>query len=161
MLIRKVRPDEILELFIEGYKVWNKGRTFEKYCADNGKEDYYGVRYGIEESGKIVSSLILLKLNNIDGYPVYGIGSVLTAREYGGKGYASILLKECLAKIEEEKRYVFLYSEINPAFYERLEFRSLPASLQKGGKAVCMVSCSDDLWQKLIEKDISGIPDYF
>ncbi|MDF2800764.1 MAG: hypothetical protein K0S61_667 [Anaerocolumna sp.] len=161
MLIRKVRQDEIPELFLEGYKVWNKGRSFDKYCADNSKEDGYGVRYVVEENNNIISSLILLKLNKIGEYAVYGIGSVLTKSDFVGKGYATLLLKYSLQKITEKNRYVFLYSEINKKFYERLHFRPLPERLQKDGKAVCMVSCSDELWEKLLKKDINSIPEYF
>lgn len=161
MLIRKAREDEIIELFQDGYKVWHKGRTFEKYCIDNSKEDSYGVRYVIEENNNIVTSLILLKLNKIGDCMVYGIGSVLTKTDYAGKGYATCLLKSCLDKILEKNRYVFLYSEIDKSFYERLQFKPLPDQLQKDRKAVCMVSCSEELWEELLKKDINSVPDYF
>lgn len=161
MLIRVVKPEERLKLFQEGFKVWNKGRTFEKYCEDNSKEDSFGIRYGIEVDGKIVSSFIRLELGYIDQIPVYGIGSVLTIKEYTGKGYAKRLLTSCISELKEGDKYIFLYSEINPLFYEPLGFRQLPNYLQRNSKAVCMAYCNEILWSELLEKDKSMIPDYF
>lgn len=161
MLIRKVKTEERSLLFQEGFKIWNKGRTFEKYCVDNSKEDSFGTRYGIEVGGNIVSSLILLRLGHIDQDTVYGIGSVLTFGGHLGNGYAKELIRDCMTKAQEEDKYIFLYSEINPSFYERFEFRQLPDYLQKNDKAVCMVSCNEVLWKRLLDKDISIIPDYF
>ncbi len=161
MLIREARKDEIPELLKEGYEVWNKGRSFDKYYTDNSKEDGYGVRYVVEEHKILVCSLIVLKLHTIGDYAVYGIGSVLTKSEFTGKGYATLLLKNCLENIIEKNRYVFLYSEINKSFYERLGFRALPKPLQKDGKALCMANCSDELWKELVRRDKRIIPDYF
>lgn len=161
MTIREATAHERMVLFREAYKVWSKKRTFEQYCADNGKEDAYGTRYVMEQDGKILTSLILLRLKEIWGCQVYGFGSVLTLSEHRGKGYATALLKHCIEMIRNEKSIVFLYSEINPVFYERLGFRALPPHLQHKGTAVCMVLCSEDIWIRLnkIKKDF--IPAYF
>ena len=146
---------------MEAYKVCSKNRTFEQYCADNHKEDAYGTRYVMEQDGKILCSLILLRLKEICGCKVYGFGSVLTPAEYTGKGYATGLLKYCIENIIEENPMVFLYSEINPAFYERFGFQALPPHLQKNDKAVCMALCSEMMWIRLLKAPAALIPDYF
>ncbi|QHQ63490.1 GNAT family N-acetyltransferase [Anaerocolumna sedimenticola] len=161
MLIRQAKLSEREELFREAYKEWSKNRTFEQYKADNSKEDEFGVRYVIEEDGKIVSSLIMLNLKELFGYKVYGFGSVLTPLEFAGKGYATSLLNDCMGKIDRENSIIFLYSEINPVFYERLGFKILPSYLQKDKKAVCMALCKDIIWLKLQNTSINRIPDYF
>jgi len=161
MIFRQAKQEEIDQLFREGYKVWSKNRTFEQYCSDNRKEDAYGTRYVIEDNGEIVSSLILLTLKSIDSKLVYGIGSVLTPIIYKYKGYATELLKNCIQQMHVDASLVFLYSEIDPAFYERFNFRVLPAYLQKDADSICMVLCDDDSWQVLINSGIELIPDHF
>lgn len=161
MLIREAAPHERDELFLEGYKVWSKNRTFEQYCVDNSKEDACGTRYVMDQDGKILSSLILLRLKEIWGCKVYGFGSVLTSAEYTGKGYATSLIKYCIENITEENSILFLYSEINPVFYERFGFKALPPHLQKDSKAVCMALCSGKMWVRLLNAPAALIPDYF
>ncbi len=161
MIIRQAKPEEHELLFGEGYKVWSKNRTFEQYCADNSREDAYGTRYVMENNGEIVSSVILLKFKKLYGNKAYGFGSVLTFQGHTGNGYATELLKSCMKEIEEENRIIFLYSEINPAFYEKLNFRVLPPHLQKDTRAVCMALCGDNAWKQLLDTHVSLIPDYF
>lgn len=161
MIIREAAHHERNELFLEGYKVWSKNRTFEQYCVDNRKEDAYGTRYVMEQDGKILCSLILLRLKEIWGCKIYGFGSVLTPAQYTGKGYATGLLKYCIENNREENSMLFLYSGINPAFYERFGFKALPPHLQKDSKAACMALCTEMLWARLLKAPADVIPDYF
>lgn len=161
MVFRRAKPQEILELFWEGYKVWSRNRTFEQYSADNGKEDAYGTRYVIEENGELVSSLILLKLKDLSRKRIYGIGSVLTPLVHKKKGYASELLKNCLEQVDSSNAIIFLYSEVAPAFYERFHFRVLPPRLQKDTGSICMALCTDEIWEQLLKHGIDAIPDHF
>jgi len=161
MIFRQAKQEEIDQLFCEGYKVWSKKRTFEQYCTDNNKEDAYGTRYVIENNGEVVSSLILLNLQSINSKMVYGIGSVLTPPIYKYKGYATALLKNCIQQINVDASLVFLYAEIDPAFYETFNFRVLPPNLQKDADSICMVLCDDDGWQVLIKSGMELIPDHF
>lgn len=161
MIFRQARPEEILSLFEEGYKEWPKNRTFQQYCMDNGKEDSYGTRYVLEVGGNIVSSLIVLDVKSFNGRNTYGFGSVLTPGEYAGNGYATQLLKKCIELISDTSP-LFLYSDITPSFYERLNFRILPDYLQKRlGKSVCMVLCEEDVWTEILSSSIEQMPDYF
>lgn len=161
MIFRQSNKEEIDQLLSEGYKVWSKDRAFEQYCAENRKEDDFGTRYVIEDNGVIVSSLILLSLKSINSKNVYGIGSVLTPSAYKHKGYATALLKNCMQQISIDTSLVFLYSEIDRAFYERYNFRVLPPDLQKDADSICMVLCDDDMWSVLINNGIALIPDHF
>ncbi len=161
MYFRPAEQEEFPDILRDGYAAWPKGRTFEQYCADNRKEDAYGTRYILEDSENIVSSLILLRLPAEEPVRRYGIGSVITPPDHRGKGYASILLENCLRLAEPETDIVLLYSDINPAFYGRIGFRALPEALQKKAGSVCMAYCGERLWQDLIAGPPESIPDYF
>lgn len=161
MIFRQATPQELDVIFGEGYKEWHKNRTFEQYCTDNAKEDAYGTRLVIDVNNEIVSSLILLKLNDIIGKKVYGIGSVLTSKIHVGKGYATTLLNSCIIQKDNDDSLIFLFSDINPDFYKRFNFKILPPKFQKYKKSVCMVHCNDNSWNELQNCSIASIPDYF
>jgi RimJ/RimL family protein N-acetyltransferase len=161
MIFRQSKHEEVDELFKEAYKVWSKNRTFQQYCIDNSKEDAYGTRYVIEDMKEIVSSLILLNLDSIKGRKVYGIGSVLTSPKHKGKGYATELLKRTISTVNDGVAVIFLYSELEPSFYERFHFRVLPRNLQKDKESICMVLCDDMMWKELQSSSIEQIPDHF
>lgn len=161
MIIRQANQEEIRLLFEQGYQEWSKNRTFEQYCIDNSKEDAFGTRYVMEKNGEIVSSMIVLKLDCINGNKVYGIGSVLTPQNHIGNGYATHLLRKCVEWVSEDNNIIFLYSDINPSFYEKLDFRLLPPQLQKYEDSPCMVYCNDEVWHELSKCSIDLIPNYF
>lgn len=161
MLFRAAEQEEILEILKDGYTAWPKGRTFEQYCVDNRKEDAYGTRYVLVDGEAIVSSLIFLRLPAEPPARRFGIGSVLTPQKHRGMGYASILLDHCLRLPDPATDIVLLYSDIDPAFYERLGFRALPDELQKKAGSVCMAHCGERLWQDLITGPPESVPDYF
>ncbi|MCB8814650.1 GNAT family N-acetyltransferase [Desulfosporosinus shakirovi] len=160
MIFRQALPQERNFIFSEGYKEWSKNRTFDQYCSDNAKEDVYGTRYVLDVDSEIVSSLIMLKLKDIAGKKAYGIGSVLTPKIHAGQGYATELLKNCLQK-EKEDSFIFLFSDINPEFYKRFNFKILPSKFQRYEKSVCMVYCNDVSWNELLNCSIDSIPNYF
>ncbi|BCJ94090.1 hypothetical protein acsn021_16590 [Anaerocolumna cellulosilytica] len=161
MIIREAKPAEIRQLLVEGHKCWHKGRSLEKYSADNRKEEEYGTRYVAEVDGQVVSSLILLRFGEIITCPAYGIGSVLTMPGFKKKGYASELIKAVLQQLDSKKALVFLYSEINPLFYDRLGFHKLPDRLQRNTACSCMVLCQEEAGEFLIKAELKDIPDYF
>lgn len=161
MIFRQSNIEETDPILREGYKVWHKDRTYEKYRAENVKEDAYGTRYVIEDNEQVVCSLILLELKSIDGKKAYGIGSVLTPPDHKHKGYATKLLGNCIRLINIREAMIFLYSEVAPAFYERFGFRTLPPDLQKETDSICMVLCGDDMWHVLIQSGIACIPGHF
>ena len=161
MIFRQAQPGERELLFREGYKEWPKNRTYEQYCADNAKEDAYGTRFILEDNGEIISSLILLTLKDVAGRKAYGIGSVLTPKPHAGKGYATELLNTCLRREVPEGAFLFLFSDINPDFYKRLNFRVLPSPYQRYEKSPCMVYCTDNNWSALLNSPSESLPSYF
>lgn len=160
MEFRQARISERQGLFAEGYKVWSSNRTFEKYCADNSREDDNGIRYVLDKDGEIVSSLMLLRLNDYKGSKVYGIGSVLTTKQHQGKGYATVLLLKTIETITGNSM-IFLHSDIDPGFYARMGFRALPDKYQKKQNSVCMLRCSDEIWGDLTLGCEFQAPGYF
>lgn len=148
-------------LFKQGYQEWSKNRSFEQYCIDNSKEDTIGTRYVLDKDGEIVCSAIVIRFKDLNNRAIYGIGSVLTPRNHRGKGYASKFLRECLNLINKKDNIIFLYSDINPSFYQKFNFKVLPASLQKHKKSICMVLCKDDVWNELLKCTFQTIPNYF
>ena len=161
MLFRQAAKEEISFLFQEGYKEWSKNRTFEQYCIDNSKDDAIGTRYVIEENSQIVSSAVLLRLKSIQGKAVYGLGSILTSKSHRGQGYGIELVRKCMSLIAGDNTIIFLYSDINPAYYEKLRFQILPNKLQKYEKSVCIAYCNEAVWNELIKVNGDVIPDYF
>jgi len=161
MIIREARPAEIRQILTEGHRCWHKERSFEQYSIDNRKEEEYGTRYVVEVNGQVASSLILLRFGQIRTCPVYGIGSVLTVPGFEKKGYASELIKAVLQQLDLKKALIFLYSEINPLFYEKLGFHILPDRLQKKATCSCMVICQEEALEFLIKAELKDIPDYF
>lgn len=161
MTFRQAQPYERDIIFREGYKVWSKNRTFEQYCTDNAREDSYGTRYLLDIDGRIVSSLILLRLGDVGGRKVRGIGSVLTPKVESGKGYATELMKNTVKTALNEASCILLFSDISPDFYKRFGFRILPAGLQKCPKSTCMAYCSEECWDELVSGSSYALPDYF
>ena len=161
MIFRQAKSTEVRQLFMEGYHVWSKGRTFEQYCADNAKEDEYGTRYVLEKDGQIVSSAIILYLKRLGGHKVYGIGSVLTPKKHQGKGYATALLKNCMAKIRGVDNIVLLHSDVEPGFYERFGFLVLPNRFQQYPGSTYMACCTGKIWEELLQTPESALPKHF
>ncbi len=140
-----------------GFDVWGEG-SLEKYLENCRTSAKYarGVWYVLEvEHGDLVSSLIVYELTH--GH--YGIGSIATPLPLRRQGYASKLVSEILDHIEQESpdAVIFLYSDIDLAFYERFGFQQIPKSAQRAPTTTCMVR------GKSIEdfKVASETPEYF
>lgn len=161
MIFREATLGERPFLFQEGYKEWSKNRTFEQYCADNSKDDINGTRYVLEHEGQILCSAVLLRLKSINGKAVYGLGSILTSQNARGKGYGIELVKKCMEITFKANTIIFLYSDINPVYYQKFGFRILPKELQKKPQSFCMAYCEENIWLELLNAAKDVIPDYF
>jgi predicted N-acetyltransferase YhbS len=158
MLIRKAKPSEFDQIYMMGFDVWAEGpeadylvgcRTSSKYAR--------GTWYVLEnESGKLVSSLIVYQLSPGQ----FGIGSIATPVALRKQGYASVLIAKVLAQLDliSTKTIVFLYSDIEPQFYERFGFVQLPAEAQRYKTTTCMVRCENPGGPFA---DQSATPEYF
>jgi GNAT superfamily N-acetyltransferase len=138
--IEPIAPDAyVRDVLPDTFALWGAKRTFERYV-----EDYialasssYGKRrpftVGLREAGKIVCSC-----KNYDrelrwgttSLRATGIGAVFTPAFARGRGYATVMLAALLdAERAAGRDLAFLYSDIHPAFYERLGFIALPSRL--------------------------------
>ena len=83
---------------------------------------------------------------------VLGIGAVFTASAYRGRGAARELLTRIMETAEAEGyEFAALFSEISPAFYERLDFVPVPLNecrldvdRKNGGPPATLVRSGDD-----------------
>ena len=139
MRSRKARPDEFDSIYLMGLDVWNEGKDREAYLEGCRRSKKYqeGAWYVLEnQEGVLVSSLIRYCLSE----GVYGIGSIATPPSFRKKGYASKLIADVLKEFESEGvERVFLFSDIEPAFYQKFEFEALSSRYQHSAGSVCMV----------------------
>jgi len=83
---------------------------------------------------------------------VLGIGAVFTAPAHRGRGAARELITRMLdTAVTEGQEFAMLFSEIEPAFYERLDFVPLPlmettleVDQKRGGAPAMLVRSGDD-----------------
>lgn len=152
--------DYLRQILRETYPLWNDGLDFEAYGKfwEAQLRTPWGSahldRVAIVEGGEVVSSAKRYDLTaRIDGRirRVLGIGALFTSPARRGRGEARRLLERLLETAEAEGyEYAMLFSEIDAAFYERLEFVPIPrleARLEiarRGGAPAMLVRAGDD-----------------
>jgi len=117
--------------------MWAEGRTFDEYVADFRAvvASGFGRRrfrtLGGAHDGAVVTSCKRYQRDMRCGDRVMratGIGAVFTPEPHRGRGYATAFLG---AMLDVERAtgtdIVFLFSDIHPAFYEKLGFVRLPS----------------------------------
>lgn len=141
-----------------GFDAWAEGKDFDAYLAECAASPKYarGRWLVLSEGAELVSSLIVYDL----GGDAAGLGSIATAPERRGKGYASRLVGQAAEVIEAVgKSRIFLFCDIEPGFYERLGFLALPERFQRKQGSRCMVRTDD--FDGLIADAGFAPPDYF
>lgn len=118
-------------------------------------------RVALVDGPHVVSSAKCFDLSlRLDGRirRILGIGAVFTPPAYRGRGHARELIARILDRaVIEGQEFAILFSEIAPAFYERLDFVPVPLSEwtievdQKRGGAPAMLVRSGD------ERDLPNI----
>lgn len=111
-------------------------------------------RVALVTNGAVVSSAKRYDLSaRLDGRirRVLGIGAVFTAPAKRGQGAAGRLLESMIETAEAEGyEYAMLFSEIDPAFYEHLDFVPVPIAetqldvTRKPGAPAMLVRAGDD-----------------
>ena len=152
--------DYLRQILDDTFATWNDGLDRERYSrfweaqllTPWGRTHLD--RVALVERGRVVSSAKRYDLSaRIDGRirRVLGIGAVFTAPAYRGRGAAVTLLESMLETAEiEGYEYAMLFSEIDPAFYERLDFVPVPviesqlSVTLKGGSPAVLVRAGDD-----------------
>ncbi|MFE3577447.1 GNAT family N-acetyltransferase [Lysinibacillus sp. NPDC059133] len=153
----------MIDIYMMGFDVWGNDMPVEEYitmCQDSSKYKK-GKWYVLEatDTKELLSSLIIYKLNPSEDLIVRGIGSIATPANSRKNGYAFLLVKEIMNKLEQEENCnnFFLYSDIGTDFYNRLGFIVLPNESQKYKDSICMYYSK--------ENDIDSIsfeiPNYF
>lgn len=161
--IREATKEDMIDIYMMGFDVWGDDMPVEEYitmCQDSSKYKK-GKWYVLEaaDTKELLSSLIVYKLNPSEDIIVKGIGSIATPANLRKNGYAFLLIKETINKLEQEENCnnFFLYSDIGTDFYKRLGFITLPNESQKYKDSICMYYSK--------ENDIDSIsfeiPNYF
>jgi len=152
----------------ESFPIWGEGLSFANYQRfwEAQLLTPWGAshldRVALLENGAVLSSAKRYDLSaRIDGRirRVLGIGAVFTSPERRGRGGARRLLELMLeSAVAEGYEFAMLFSEINPAFYEALDFvpitlieSRLRVKRGKGSPAV-LIRSGDD-------RDIAAIAD--
>ncbi len=117
--------------------IWSGGLDFAEYAAEFGalSASGFGRRrfrtVGLALDGELVSSCKRYQRELRCGERVFraaGIGAVFTPEAQRGRGYATALFGALLdAERASGTDLVYLFSDIHPAFYERLGFVQLPS----------------------------------
>ena len=161
--IREATKEDMIEIYKMGYDVWGDNLPIIEYitmCQDSIKYKK-GKWYVLEatETQQLLSSLIVYELNLSEKQVVKGIGSIATPLYLRKNGYATLLVKETINKLEQEENCIdfFLYSDIGIEFYKRLGFVVLPDDSQKYKDSICMYYSKENNSATLS----LDIPDYF
>ncbi|MGD9904619.1 MAG: GNAT family N-acetyltransferase [Vicinamibacterales bacterium] len=150
--------DQILR---ETYPVWGEGLSFDafqRYDAGLRRTAWgqsHRERVVLLDGTRPLASATRFDLGaRIDGRirRVLGLGALFTPRELRGRGAASALVAHLVdAANTEGYEFVLLFSEIGPAFYERLEFVPVPleqtalaVDVKGGGAPAMLVRAGDD-----------------
>ena len=113
------------DIYLMGYDAWGDGETQAEYlniCSSSPK--YARGRWYVLANGdeRLVSSLITYKL----APDVFGLGSIATLPGLRRQGLAARLIEGVLHAMKDEgAKAVFLFSDIDPQYYEKLGFTPL------------------------------------
>lgn len=124
------------QILSENYPLWHDGLSFDAYLKfwDAQLRTPWGSthldRVAMVERGEVVCSAKRYDLSaRFDGRirRVVGIGAVFTSPAHRGRGAARRLLDAILeTAVAEGYEFAMLFSEIDPSFYERLDFVPVP-----------------------------------
>lgn len=133
-----IAPDEyVREVLPQSAELWAGARSFDEYASEFravaasgwGKRRFrtLGLRIGGERVASCKRYARVLRCGERT-YAAAGIGAVFTPVALRGRGYATALLGALLdAERAAGTDLAYLFSDIHPAFYERIGFVTLPA----------------------------------
>ena len=139
----------------ETYPIWGEGLSRSAYGAWNRAQ--MATRWGranlrrvvLTDEGTVVASAKRYDFDAVVGAEsasVVGIGAVFTPPAMRNRGYARALMETMVDDaVNRGCRYALLFSEIGPAYYESMGFRTIPRTLlsieviQKGGPPATFV----------------------
>ena len=143
------------------FPLWNDGLSRDNYGKAWAAQlktpwgRHHLDRVALVDGPHVLSSAKRYDLSlRIDGRirRVLGVGAVFTATAHRGRGCARELLTRMLdTAVAEGQEFAMLFSEIAPAFYERLDFVPVPlvestleVDQKRGGAPAMLVRSGDD-----------------
>ena len=154
--------DAVLERVLDDtYPLWHAGLSREHYAkfwAAHIRTPWGAAhldRVALVDGPHVVSSAKCYDLSlRLDGRirRVLGIGAVFTPPAHRGRGRARELITRLLERaVTDGQEFAMLFSEIAPAFYERLDFVPVPTlewtievDQKRGGAPAMLVRSGDD-----------------
>jgi predicted acetyltransferase len=120
----------------QNYSTWGSGLSRENYILSIQQQlsqpwSRKNYRYFVARKNNAVVASCKLYTFDFQSrgryYKVAGIGGVFTAHNHRGNGYASSMLEKVI-RLARKEGYdaLMLYSDIDPMFYELLDFEILP-----------------------------------
>ena len=151
--IRPATKEDQDGIYLMGYDVWSGGKSESDYLKECRASLKYkrGTWWVLADGDELLSSLIVYDF----GKASYGIGSIATIPSARKQGFASHLISEVMADLEDEhpRLKLFLYSDIHAAFYEKFGFKPLPENQQRYKPSLCMAFGEGSV--------MAQAPDYF
>ena len=135
-------PEDEREVLGFGYEEWGGAHSsLEDFIAHYGTDRNHlrGTAYILEHlNGTRVAGVNTLRFARHR----IGLARLATSRDFRGQGWASLLVRSVIEifRSEDAETRFLLFSEIAPAFYERLGFRVLPADQQRFLPARAMIT---------------------
>jgi|HubBroStandDraft_4_1064222.scaffolds.fasta_scaffold120428_1 predicted N-acetyltransferase YhbS len=131
--LHRANPDELAQAFRNVHDVWPSAPDPEEHTRRRLADPRYknATSYVGTLDGRVVTACNCFHVSvSIDGTVerACAIGAVHTPAEFRGRGFAPRLL--AFAESQERavgKTFSLLYSDIGPAYYERLGYRPCPA----------------------------------
>lgn len=164
MTVRTASATELEAVYRMGYDAWGEGLALDAYLAACRASPKYaaGVWWVLAgEDGRLESSLLAHEIPLPSGAPAAGLGSIATPPELRGRGHASRLIAEVIRRREESGAEVFfLFSDIDPAFYERFGFQAL-GTCPKKPDSILMARARRERLEGLLRDPRFAAPDYF
>lgn len=139
--LRVAAPKDSARCLACGYDTWGEGCAFDDYVARyvESKNHLRGTRYLFEGlDGSVIATLNTLRL--VQG--VVGIAAVAVEPSQRRQGYGSLIVRGVmeLLRCEDSQMRFALFSEVDPAMYERLGFKRVPDEFQFHLPSVAMIS---------------------
>lgn len=158
-----IAADTLLEEILDAtYEIWHEGLTRKAYAQLNAAQmrTAWGATHLhrvalVDAQGHLLSSAKRYRLDaTFDGRPVRvcGIGAVFTPQAKRGRGHASALIEQLLHdEAASGTDFALLFSEVGPAFYERLGFATVVldevtvrVDVKRGGSPAMLVRAGTD-----------------
>lgn len=141
-----------------GFDVWAEGSSREDYlegCRASAKYKK-GTWFVLSDGSRLLSSLIVYDFGN----QKFGIGSIATPPDFRKRGYASESIQSAISYLEDKvgALTLYLYSDIEPDFYEKFGFVRLQPDGQRYKTTTCMVRSKN--LEKYLGNKIES-PEYF